>query len=123
VGLAGAALAFNGLHWLLTACWPGRLRIVADVDGITFHVGPMGIHHYAMDRLRVRYPFELNQEDDGDAIYESLLQPSEQLATLLPRIEYDGQPIRIDRRILHFTSLDERQAADVLRPFLVFARS
>lgn len=124
LGLSGAALAISGLRWLLTALWPGRLLIVADAGGLTFHLGPMGTDRYEIDRITLRYPFELSIEDDGgDAVFESLLEPSEQMATLLPRMEYAGEPTRLDRRILHFTRLDETQAAESLRPFIEFVRS
>jgi len=124
VGLAGGVLAFNGTRWLLTALWPGRLYVVADAGGITVCAGPMGTTRYSLDRLRVRYPFELHdEENDDDALYESLLEPSEQMATLLPRIEYQGHPVRIDRRVLHFTGLNEAQAVERLRPFIEFARA
>ena len=124
LGLAGALLAFSGLRWLLTAFWPGRLCIVADADGIMFQLGPMGTDRYEVGGLMVRYPFELDREDgDEEAVYESLLDPSEQMATLLPRMEYAGEPNRLDRRILHFTRLNEREAAEILRPFVAFVRS
>ena len=124
VGLGGAVLAFSGARWLLTAFWPGRLCIVADAGGITFHLGPMGTVRCEVDRITLRYPFELNTEDDGEnAVFESFLEPSEQMATLLPRMEYAGEPKRLDRRILHFTRLDEAQAAELLRPFVEFVRS
>ena len=124
IGLCGALFAFSGLRWLLTAFWPGRLAIVADADGIVFHLGPMGTHRCKIDQIKLRYPFELNIEDDGeDAVLESLLEPAQQMTTLLPRMEYAGEPKRIDRRILYFTRLDETQAADVLRPFVEFIRS
>lgn len=123
VGLSGVLLAFSGLRWFLTAMWPGRLEIVADASGVTFHVGPMGSRRYALDGLSVRYPFDMEGEDDeGDAVFESLLEPPEQMATLLPRMEYEGERERLDRRILYFTRLDEAQAARMLRPFVRFIR-
>ena len=124
VGFCGAAFAISGLRWLLTAFWPGRLCIVADAGALTFHLGPMGTRRYEVDRISLRYPFELNIEDDGEeAVFESLLEPSVQMATLLPRMEYAGEPNRLNRRILHFTRLDEAHAAKVLRPFFEFVRS
>lgn len=124
IGLGGVMLAFSGLRWLLTAFWPGRLCIVADADGITFHLGPMGTDRCEVERITLRYPFELDIEDEGeDAVYESLLEPSEQMATLLPRMEYAGEPKRLDRRILHFTRLDQARAAELLRPFVEYVRS
>lgn len=119
VAAGGLLLTFSGLRWLVMVLWPGRLEIVADVDALTFHLGPMGSARYETRRLDVRYLFEIpGDETDAAAIYESLLEPEVQMAEFLPRIRYSGEPDRLDRRILYFIGAGEKQAAAALRPFI-----
>ncbi len=120
VFLAGLALAVSGSRWILLGVWPGQLLIVATADAITLHLGPMGRFIYDTDALKVTYPFEETGDPGGDEVpvYESLLHPAEQMATLLPRIVHTGTSERIEREIMRFTRLPESSLIETLRPFI-----
>lgn len=123
IACGGLILVISGLRWLLLALWPARLEIIASAGGLTFCLGPLGTRHYETQRLDLNYLFEISIDQvDEDAIYESLLDPEVQMAEFLPRIRYPSESQRLDRRILYFTRMSEKQAAAALRPFTEHVR-
>lgn len=124
VALGGLVIAGMGLRWLAMAVWPGWLGIVADADGLSFHLGPMGSARYCAGELDVRYLFELLGEDgEGDAeLYEALTDPQEQMASMLPRIRCARSAKSLERRIVRFTRMGEQELAALLRPFIESVR-
>ncbi len=124
IAAAGLVLTYHGLKWLTLALWPAWVGIVADSDGLTLRLGPFGRTRYALDRLDIRYPFEIADQltPDDDMIYEAHLDPAEQLDRLMPRIRYPGESDTLDRRLKIVTRIDEKTLADALRPFIEYAR-
>ncbi len=119
LAIAGLTLTIKGLRWLLLAIWPGRLEIVADADGLTFYLGPMGTARYPADQLDVRYLFELPEEiAQQEGVYEAFLEPSEQIENHLPRIRMPGRGDALEEKIMHYASQPEKSLADTLRTFL-----
>jgi hypothetical protein len=123
VGLVGILLSIVGLRWLVTACWPGRVAIVADATGITFRLGPMGTAHHRINDIDMRYPFENDDDEDDDLPDESLLSPEEQMAYLLPKMTCANQIEPLDRLIVRYAGATEHQLAAELKPFIEYARS
>ncbi len=115
--LAALWTACKALRWLLFAGWPGSLGIVASSSQLRFSLGSFGRMTFDADRLELRYPFEL-ADDEDDASFESFLPEEQQRATLLPRISHPDLRAPLNRTILRFALADEFDAVRILRPMI-----
>ncbi len=124
IALAGLVIGLGGCRWLVTGCWPGQLAIVASTHSLTFHLGAMPTQRYPIDKLTIRYLFEMNTDEIGeDLIYEALLPQEKQLADMLPLIEAAGGSKPLNITILNLCSGTERQIAAALKPFIDYQRN
>ncbi len=123
LALGGLLIGLNGARWLITACWPGELGVVASTKGITLHLGAMASPHYPIDALTIRYLFEMDTDElDEDLIYEALQPPEKQMAEMLPRIYVTGEREPLNNQLIQLCSGNEAQLAAALKPFVDFHR-
>jgi len=120
-GLVGVITAISGLRWLAAACWPTSLGIEADATTLTLALGPFGTRRYDTARLDVRYPFELDDDEEGDT-FEALLPEERQIREFLPNMRHPDTRDAIDRVMLRFVDGTERNVAGALRPVLAIWR-
>ena len=108
----------RSLQWLSLAFWPRRIGVYAAESKLILRLGPFGTRSYDPTKLEVCYPFERNEEDDGESGFEALLSEEEQRKSLLPSMFDTGTRVRIDRLILRFALGSESDLAAKLRPLL-----
>jgi len=115
LALIGALCAFQAMRWLLLACWPGRVEIIASENQLILRLGSFGVRTYDVERIESRYPFEI-PEELNDAGFEDQLPVDQQLAVLLPRLTHPESPTPLNPQILRFGSGSESEVAAALRP-------
>jgi len=120
-GLVGVIMAISGLRWLAAACWPKPLGIEADATTLTLALGPFGTRRYDTARLDIRYPFELDDDEQGNT-FEGLLPEERQIREFLPNMRHPDTRDSIDRVMLRFVDGTERDVAGALRPVLAIWR-
>ena len=102
------------MQYFLAVVWPGPLGLHADGEYLQLFLGPFGNHCYRADELEIRYPFEMESDDEGGR-FEQFLPEGEQLARILPRISHRTAKVPINRIILGFIGGDEPGIASRLR--------
>jgi hypothetical protein len=123
VCILGLALTVAGFRWLVFSIWPAPMGIVANAKSLSISKGPFGNRQFDTDRLDVRYLFEMSVDSDNeDELFESLRPKAEQMQFKLPRMRHPGVADRIEREIIHLSSLTERELAAALRPFVDLMR-
>lgn len=113
-----AAAIFFGLRavrWGLLGVWPAPIGIAACHNELVMQLGPFGTQSYDASCLQIRYPYELDDDQDGDE-FEAFLPEDVQVATLLPRITHSRESKPLNHRILRFTGASEADLAQVLLP-------
>jgi hypothetical protein len=117
IPILGLVLLIVGLRWILLAVWPAKLGIEASENELILRLGPFGTKRFDADRIEVRYPFEL-RDDEADVGFEAYLPEETQYATFVPRMIHPEAREAIHRTILRFASVDEKAAAAALGPIL-----
>jgi len=122
--LVGFALfcAVRTLQYILAAVWPGPLGLHADGEYLQLFLGPFGNQCYRAVELDIRYPFEMEEDDEGGG-FEQFLPEDEQLARMIPRITHQSAKVPISRTILRFMGGDEPRIASQLRRVIEHWRS
>lgn len=115
--LLAIACVIKSLQWLLLAFWPGKVGVVAQEHELTLRLGPFGTKRYDMNRCDVRYPFEMDDEEN-EGRFEAYLPEDRQRSSLLPRIVASDTSEPVDRLILRFASGSESDLAVALRPMI-----
>jgi hypothetical protein len=106
-------LTVSALRWLVLSAWPGPIGFFAFADRLEARLGTFGIRRYDLRRMRVRYFFELNEDEGG---VEAYLPEEEQMEQFLPRLHHPDAPRPIHELVLMFASLAEPDLARRLRP-------
>ena len=107
-------LGIQALRWGLLSAWPGFIGFEASGVGIIARLGPFGSWSFKAHELRIRYPFE-QVEDGEEGDFEAFLPEERQRSELLPRISAQGGRVQLNKVILKFVGLSERQTAFSLR--------
>ena len=94
-----------------------RLGVFLTEHGVRMRLGPLGVKSFDAARIKVRYPFELIDEDDNGG-FEAFLPEEEQLRRFLPRMDHPNSPRPLDRIMLDYVSATEEDAARLLRPII-----
>lgn len=116
IPVLGIGCALKSLVHLLTAVWPGRVGVFATPNELTLAMGPRGTRTYAVERLTVQYPFELDDEERGT--FEAYLPPEKQFVTILPTITHPGVREPINKTMLNFLGGTEEDLAVAFRPIV-----
>lgn len=111
---ASVVCLVGGLRRLLLAVWPAPLGIFAGNNELVMRLGPMGTKRFGADRLEIRYPFEL--DDDEGGTFEAFLPEDQQVAAYLPRMRHPNARTPVHLLILAFAGETEREVVEKLRP-------
>lgn len=120
--LGAVAFAIRAVGLACMAIWPGSVGVYAGREVLTIRLGPFGTRRYDVQRLEVRYPYEL-PVDDGDNQFEALLPKEQQWAELVPRMTHPDASEQIDRTIRRMAGMADKEIARVLRPAMDFYRA
>ena len=115
--IVAIAMAIKATSSLALAFWPVRLGVFLTEHGVRMRLGPLGVKSFDAARIKVRYPFELIDEDDNGG-FEAFLPEEEQLRRFLPRMDHPNSPRPLDRIMLDYVSATEEDAARLLRPII-----
>jgi len=113
--IATFAVGNRAGRWLLLAGWPGPIGVFASPAELELRLGPFGTRSFDAAGLRVRYPFELSDEEAAGT-FEAFLPEEEQIASFLPQIRHEKESV--NRTILRFVGASEPDVASALRPVL-----
>lgn len=120
--IAGLVCLWNAFRWILVALWPAPMGAFGYADRIELRLGPVGTIVVPRADLRVRYLFELSDEERSESV-EAFLPEEVQIATFLPLIESATSGERFNRRILSLCAGEEEQIAQAMRPAVAFWRN
>ncbi|RJP32748.1 MAG: hypothetical protein C4547_13610 [Phycisphaerales bacterium] len=117
LSVVSLVLLYRGLKWLALGMWPSRIGFVFTARGLSVRLGPFGSRVYAAGHVRVRYPFEMSDDEAARSSFEAFLPEEEQIATLVPQIvPPDGAAIRLD--LMRYSGRAESDLAARLSPIL-----
>lgn len=112
--LAGLVCLWSAFRWVLVALWPAPMGAFGYADRLELRLGPIGTIVVPRSDLRVRYLFELPDEERSESV-EAFLPEEVQIAKFLPLIESARGGQRFNRRILSLCAGEEEQIAQALR--------
>ncbi|MBI4717549.1 MAG: hypothetical protein HY763_07075 [Planctomycetes bacterium] len=113
--VAAIGCVIPAVRWLGLTVWPGRVGVWADPRELCLRLGPFGTRRYPAAELVVRYPYEL---DDGEEGFEAFLPEEEQQRLLLPHIRHRGETEALHELILRLAPGNEERIAAALRPVI-----
>jgi len=115
LGSLSLYLLFQAIRWLTVVIWPGPLGVFCFKDRLELALGPWGRKVYDVDRLDLRYLFEMDEEEHGGE-FEAYLPEDQQRREFLPPMAHPDSLRPLSRVILDRTLRAEAEAAAALRP-------